>query len=275
VKQESERRKRDRERSTQPEWTPQQSVSALDQLLEEEFQPARSVNAPKSYHSDAYNTPAYSDDIFATTNGHKDPAKSIYGQRPSANPPNTLSLTNVNIPTENVSSTTNKYTGSTSIYNNDYSSNRELTSSVYSDRYNAYKPQISQITALPTSKGYSIKKLSSSVPYLDGAVETETTLVNGTITTKVSSTSSLTKTNAELSPVFTSETAKQIIIEMVGEKNGVVKNESAQYRRSVPREKRRHYTAPHHQSAKSLDATSPDDDIFSQEVGYFFMTYLF
>lgn len=63
----------------------------------------------------------------------------------------------------------------------------------------------------------------------------------------------------ELSPIFKSEAAKQIITEMSGEpKNGSL------HRRQVPKEKRRHYTAPHHLSAKTLNEMPKD--VYNQDV---------
>jgi hypothetical protein len=72
---------------------------------------------------------------------------------------------------------------------------------------------------------------------------------------KAESIQSLTKIVSELSPVFQSEAARQIIIEISsgnpGESDSKVPNASKQ-RRAVPKEKRRHFTAPHHVNAKTV-----------------------
>lgn len=70
----------------------------------------------------------------------------------------------------------------------------------------------------------------------------------------------------ELSPIFKSEAAKQIITEMSGEpKNGSL------HRRQVPKEKRRHYTAPHHLSAKTLNEMPKD--VYNQDVSTRMLRY--
>lgn len=182
------------------------------------------------------------------------------------NPPNTLSLTNVNIPFENMSvssaNSSNKYLSSPSLNNNDYLTNHKDTSNYYSSKY-GYPDQYSTNYALPK------ETVSRSIPYLDSPIDINRPLTNGPLSSeplKNGSVNSLTKCNAELSPVFTSEAARQIIIEMAGEKNGFVQNNNgSQHRRQVPKEKRRHYTAPHDVISKTLEK-SADDDIFYQEV---------
>jgi hypothetical protein len=77
----------------------------------------------------------------------------------------------------------------------------------------------------------------------------------GNLNKKTESIQSLTKTLGELSPVFQSEAARQIIIEMSSGNSGDddVKVPNAQrQRRAVPKEKRRHFTAPHHVNAKTV-----------------------
>jgi hypothetical protein len=78
---------------------------------------------------------------------------------------------------------------------------------------------------------------------------------NGNLSTKAESIQSLTKMVGELSPVFQSEAARQIIIEMSsgnsGDDDAKVPNANKQ-RRAVPKEKRRHFTAPHHVNAKTV-----------------------
>jgi hypothetical protein len=78
---------------------------------------------------------------------------------------------------------------------------------------------------------------------------------SGNLNHKTESIQSLTKTLGELSPVFQSEAARQIIIEMSSGNSGDddVKVPNAQkQRRAIPKEKRRHFTAPHHVNAKTV-----------------------
>lgn len=81
---------------------------------------------------------------------------------------------------------------------------------------------------------------------------------------KTESIQSLTKSIGDLSPVFQSEAAKQIMIEIganpTDEQNSKVPGANKQ-RRAVPKEKRRHYTAPHHLSAKSMLAIQAENDM--------------
>lgn len=100
--------------------------------------------------------------------------------------------------------------------------------------------------------------------------------------TKTESIQSL--TISEQSPVFQSEAAKQIIHEMVGngpEQQGTANGSNGhsmstaerqkqkaehmaqqnKHRRSVPKEKRRHHTAPHHVTAKQLELLQSENDM--------------
>ncbi|XP_045486943.1 uncharacterized protein LOC110995367 isoform X3 [Pieris rapae] len=93
---------------------------------------------------------------------------------------------------------------------------------------------------------YSYDRLTLSNQYLNSPTESSRTLTNDI--SKTSSVMSLTRSNMELSPIFKSEAAKEIITEMSDtHKNGSL------HRRQVPKEKRRHYTAPHHLSSKTLN----------------------
>lgn len=87
---------------------------------------------------------------------------------------------------------------------------------------------------------------------------------NGNLSQKAESIQSLTKTVGELSPVFQSEAARQIIIEMSsgnsGDDDAKVPNANKQ-RRAVPREKRRHFTAPHHVNAKTVQTIQSENDM--------------
>lgn len=87
---------------------------------------------------------------------------------------------------------------------------------------------------------------------------------NGNLSQKTESIQSLTKMVGELSPVFQSEAARQIIIEMSsgnsGDDDAKVPNANKQ-RRAVPKEKRRHFTAPHHVNAKTVQTIQSESDM--------------
>ncbi|CAG9816546.1 unnamed protein product [Phaedon cochleariae] len=77
-----------------------------------------------------------------------------------------------------------------------------------------------------------------------------------------SSTDVSTDKSPELSPVFKSEAARQIITEM-----SIHDTPKQNNRRAVPKEKRRHYTAPHnHMIMKSLHHLPTDNDAFNKMV---------
>lgn len=109
---------------------------------------------------------------------------------------------------------------------------------LYSDTSSANVTQIEQ-------KGYAINY--ANYPATNGV---------GNLNHKAESIQSLTKTLGELSPVFQSEAARQIIIEMSSGNSGdddvKVPNAQQKQRRAIPKEKRRHFTAPHHVNAKTV-----------------------
>ncbi|CAH1636063.1 unnamed protein product [Spodoptera littoralis] len=131
-----------------------------------------------------------------------------------------------------------KYVSSPSLSNYDYSQNMSSLSSSYNKSYDR--------------SGYD-RTISLSTQYLNSPTDSSRTLTNDPLS-KTSSVVSLTRSHMELSPIFKSEAAKQIITEMSGDapKNGSL------HRRQVPKEKRRHYTAPHHLSAKTLNEMPKD-----------------
>lgn len=137
-----------------------------------------------------------------------------------------------------------KYVSSPSLSNYDYSREISSTSSSYNKSYD--------------KMGYD-RSISISNQYLNSPTDSSRTLTNDPIS-KTSSIVSLTRSNIELSPIFKSEAAKQIITEMSGDntKNGSL------HRRQVPKEKRRHYTAPHHLSTKTLNEIPKDS--YNQDV---------
>lgn len=138
-----------------------------------------------------------------------------------------------------------KYVSSPSLSNYDYSQNMSSLSSSYHKSYDR-------------SGGYD-RNISLSTQYLNSPTDSSRTLTNDPLS-KTSSVVSLTRSHMELSPIFKSEAAKQIITEMSGDspKNGSL------HRRQVPKEKRRHYTAPHHLSAKTLNEMPKDT--YNQDV---------
>lgn len=81
---------------------------------------------------------------------------------------------------------------------------------------------------------------------------------------KAESIQSLTKMVGEMNPVFQSEAARQIIIEMSsgnsGDDDAKVPHANKQ-RRAVPKEKRRHFTAPHHVNAKTVQTIQTENDM--------------
>jgi hypothetical protein len=78
---------------------------------------------------------------------------------------------------------------------------------------------------------------------------------NDNLNKKAESIQSLSKALGELSPVFQSEAARQIIIEMSNSDN----SNANKQRRVVPKEKRRHFTAPHHVNAKTVQSLQSEN----------------
>ncbi|XP_072933374.1 uncharacterized protein kmr isoform X3 [Epargyreus clarus] len=212
VKRESERRQRDRERSLQPmtDWTTNNITANLDQFLEEELvQPINYARASSVPRTDFSKFEEY------------------YTKPQAPENPTYLRMNDKNI------DLSPKYPSSPSLSNYDYSRDISSLSSSYHKSYDR--------------SGYD-KTMSLSTQYLNSPTDSSRTLTNDPIS-KTSSIASLTRSHMELSPIFKSEAAKQIITEMSGDgpKNGSL------HRRQVPKEKRRHYTAPHHLSAKTLN----------------------
>lgn len=221
VKRESERRQRDRERSLQPmsDWSSNNITANLDQFIEEEL--VQSLN-----YARASSVPRTDFSKFEE-----------YYSKPQAEPPNYLRLNDKNM------ELSPKYPSSPSLSNYDYSRDISSLSSSYHKSYDR--------------SGYD-RTISLSTQYLNSPTDSSRTLTNDPLS-KTSSIVSLTRSHMELSPIFKSEAAKQIITEMSGEpKNGSL------HRRQVPKEKRRHYTAPHHLSAKTLHEMPKDG--YNQDV---------
>ncbi|XP_068619853.1 uncharacterized protein kmr isoform X3 [Battus philenor] len=215
VKRESERRQRDRERSLQPvsDWPSTNITANLDQFLEEE------LVQPINYRASSLPRNDYSK------------YDEYYNKQQHVDPPSYLRMTDKNM------ELSPKFPSSPSLSNYDYSRDISSMSSSYHKSYDR--------------SGYD-RTMSLSSQYLNSPTESSRTLTNDPLS-KTSSVASLTRSNIELSPIFKSEAAKQIITEVSdGHKNGSL------HRRQVPKEKRRHYTAPHHLSAKTLNEMPKD-----------------
>ncbi|XP_063375512.1 uncharacterized protein LOC134663083 isoform X5 [Cydia amplana] len=214
VKRESERRQRDRERSLQPmsDWPSNNITANLDQFLEEEL-------IQSSNYSRSSSVPRTDFSKF----------EEYYSKPQPAEPPNYLRL-NDKMSSMELSP---KYPSSPSLSNYDYSRDISSLSSSYNRSYE--------------KSGYD-KTISISTQYLNSPTDSARTLTNDPLS-KTSSIGSLTRSHMELSPIFKSEAAKQIITEMSGD----VPKHGSLHRRLVPKEKRRHNTAPHHLSAKTLN----------------------
>lgn len=177
---------------------------------------------------------------FNNTRASSLPRTDYYKNPP--NPPNYLQVGEKNM------ELSPKYISSPSL-SYDYSQNMSSLNSSYSKSYNP--------------SGYD--RMSLSAQYTISPTESTRTLTNEPMAMSISKTSSivsLTRSNMELSPIFKSEAAKQIITEMSGPTNGSL------HRRQVPKEKRRHYTAPHHLSAKTLNELPKD--AYNQDVSTYF-----
>ncbi|CAG9567974.1 unnamed protein product [Danaus chrysippus] len=220
VKRESERRQRDRERSLQPmsDWSAN-NITNIDQFLEEELvQPINNYRASSLPRTD-YSK--YEEYYSKPQNPEQSPYIRINDKNMDQSP---------------------KYPSSPSLSNYDYSRDISSLSSSYHRSYD---------------KSNYDRTNSLSTQYLNTPTDSARTLTNDPIS-KTSSMASLTRSNIELSPIFKSEAAKQIITEM---SNDAPKN--SLHRRQVPKEKRRHYTAPHHLSAKTLNEMPKD--VYNQD----------
>ncbi|XP_049884931.1 uncharacterized protein LOC126379948 isoform X3 [Pectinophora gossypiella] len=224
VKRESERRQRDRERSLQPmsDWPANNITANLDHFLEEEL-------VQSNNYSRSASLPRTDFSKF----------EEYYSKPQPPEPPNYLRLNDKNM------ELSPKYPSSPSLSNYDYSRDISSLSSSYNKSYDR--------------SGYD-RTISLSTQYLNSPTDSAKTLTNDPLS-KTSSVVSLTRSHMELSPIFKSEAAKQIITEMSGDgpKTGSL------HRRQVPKEKRRHYTAPHHLSAKTLNEMPKD--AYNQDMG--------
>ncbi|GAB0093553.1 uncharacterized protein DMENIID0001_087120 [Sergentomyia squamirostris] len=223
VKRESERRQRDRERTNS-------SSQNLDQVLEEEthlpddyLNFSRSKSLPRGYSDNGY-------DPFKTVESLKSPRVTSKG--------NTIYTAGPSIP-----GTSGKYT---EFYNHtpQISNHYPVSMTERNDDPSKFYTQNS------TDKNY--KGTYGSAGELSG------------LKNKTESIQSLTKSIGELSPVFQSEAAKQIIYEMSGntsEENGEKVPLASKHRRAVPKEKRRHNTAPSNVIVKTMQQIQSENDM--------------
>lgn len=228
MKRESERRQRDRERSLQPmsDWSANNITTNIDQFLEEE------LLLPTNAYSRSSSVPRT--DFSKFEEYYSKPVNMSQNYSRSGKE------------TSSSMEFSPKFPSSPSLSNYDFSREFSSLSSSYNKSYDR--------------SGYD-RTISISTQYLNSPTDSAKTLTNDPLS-KTSSIGSLTRSHAELSPIFKSEAAKQIITEMCGD---TVKNGSS-HRRQVPKEKRRHYTAPHHLSAKTLNEMPKD--VYNQDVSF-------
>lgn len=222
VKRESERRQRDRERSGLF------STQNLDQVMEEEAQLFNSA-----INSDSYNAYQRSKSLPRGGNGSGYiETHEIYNQTPNMQQYQLQS----------------KYMGGNDYYNSLNMQSNAYPVSVIDRVADLYSDTSSQMTQI--EKSYTTNYYPSS---------------NGNLSQKAESIQSLTKTLGELSPVFQSEAARQIIIEMSSGNSGDDENvkvpNANKQRRAIPKEKRRHFTAPHHVNAKTVQTIQSENDM--------------
>ncbi|KAG5671662.1 hypothetical protein PVAND_001851 [Polypedilum vanderplanki] len=234
VKRESERRHRDRERNGLF------STQNLDQVLEEEAQLFNNA-----INSDSYNAYQRSKSL-PRGNGYME-THEAYNQTPNMSAQYQLQ---------------SKYIGGSDYYNSLNMQSNAYPVSVIDRVADLYSDtSSSQVTQIEKSYMSNFTSSSSAYPI---------SINNGNLSQKTESIQSLTKTLGELSPVFQSEAARQIIIEMSSGNSGddeKVPNASKQ-RRAIPKEKRRHFTAPHHVNAKTVQTIQSENDMNKNNVNY-------
>jgi hypothetical protein len=235
VKRESERRQRDRERSGLF------STQNLDQVMEEEAQLFNNV-----INSDSFNAYQRSKSLPRANGAYIDTHEAYtYNQAASHNNMSQYQLQM-------------KYGIGTDYYNSMSMQNNSFPVSVIDRIADLYSDSSSsQLTQIE-------KNFSNFYPQSGN-----NNSLTGTVQQKAESIQSLTKTLGELSPVFQSEAARQIIIEMSSGNSGdddvKVPNANKQ-RRAIPKEKRRHFTAPHHVNAKTVQTIQSAENDMNKNV---------
>lgn len=251
VKRESERRHRDRERGSIS--ANSNSSQNLDHVLEEEPQQiaddySRSRSLPRTYMETHEH---YRQNETKIQLDHSNPFQtgSMYASSPAIPIKYTDYYSTMNQPQYPVSM---GHVGS--------HQHSEMDSYLHKSMENSYAQPPLAASAPEKSKNPFHAYLEPAIHQASSA----TTNGNHGLRQKTESIQSLTKTIGSLSPIFQSEAARQIIIEMSGntsEENNEKIPLANKQRRAVPREKRRHYTAPNTLNAKSMQNIQSENDM--------------
>lgn len=255
VKRESERRHRDRERGSISATST--SSQNLDHVMEEEAQQMlddynRSKSLPRTYmetheiYKQSETIPKVDHNPFHSMYSSSSPAIPIkytdYYNSMTQQYPVTMSgvHTPISMPTmDNYLTKSNSNNFIASPHQQQQPQTPMMSQSLQQSKnpFHAYLEQTS--TAIAANNGNGLRQKTESIQ-------------------------SLTKTIGSLSPIFQSEAARQIIIEMSGntsEENNEKVPLASKQRRAVPREKRRHYTAPNTLNAKSMQNIQSENDM--------------
>lgn len=260
VKRESERRHRDRERGS----ISANSISSqnLDHVMEEEAQLMEAYSRSSSL-------PRHS--FIESHELHKQPKADQLSQ--SLNYQTTsMYASNPSIPV--------KYTDYYNNLQNQYpvsmTTPRTPTITSSMENYLQKTPANSYIPQHQQPPSSEVKSKNPFHEYLNPTATANAQQTNAGLRQKTESIQSLTKTIGSLSPIFQSEAARQIIIEMSShpsEENNEKIPLANKQRRAVPKEKRRHYTAPNTLNAKSMQNIQSENDM-NKNVIVFFLKFL-
>lgn len=251
VKRESERRHRDRERGSIS--ANSNSSQNLDHVLEEEAQHiaddySRSRSLPRTY-LETHEHYRQKETKMQLNDSNPFQTSSIYASSPAIPIKYTDYYSTMNQPHYPVSM---GHVGS--------HHHSEM------DNYLHKSMETSYVAQPPPAASAPEKSKNPFHAYLEPVHKTPSATTNGNhgLRQKTESIQSLTKTIGSLSPIFQSEAARQIIIEMAGntsEENNEKIPLANKQRRAVPREKRRHYTAPNTLNAKSMQNIQSENDM--------------
>lgn len=252
VKRESERRHRDRERGSIS--ANSNSSQNLDHVLEEESQQmaddySRSRSLPRTY-METHEHYRQKEPKMQLEDSNPFQTGSMYASSPAIPIKYTDYYSTMNQP---------KYPVSMGHVGSHHHS--EMSSYLHKSMESSYSAQPPPAASAPE------KSKNPFHAYLEPAIhqpQSATTNGNQGLRQKTESIQSLTKTIGSLSPIFQSEAARQIIIEMSGntsEENNEKIPLANKQRRAVPREKRRHYTAPNTLNAKSMQNIQSENDM--------------
>ncbi|XP_055385065.1 protein PF3D7_1417600 [Condylostylus longicornis] len=286
VKRESERRHRERGSTAVT-----MSNQNLDQVMEEDPQiiqnhteesHGRSKSLPRSYndHYEHYKQNSYSNGQHQQQNHHYSKRKEMQHrlmtnkQTTPGGPVRYSDYYAQNKNEHNTSSNTNPYPISTSDRNHNYTVST-ATSTNYQNKSNNYKDRL--LTQTNSNRYNMNQHRNSNNINTDGNVsnhkEEYRSLQNQC---KTESMQSLNKSITDINQVFQSEAARQIISEMsagsASEDNGVSDKRSSsstplsttqqhKHRRAIPREKRRHNTAPNNVNLKAMQKVQAENDM--------------